>query len=226
MTFLLYLALNLAVLSFAAYSARIGGLRLYVALWVLGIGAGMLNNMIEGVVFGVAPLAMVAGAIAMAAVSFAILAAIAILLTRQWRSGAIAPSGPPLTVMKLAAIVIAYEILYFTAGTFVFPYVAPFYANIGLPSGASVIALEVPRALLWVAFAWPFLRLAPRFVPLNLALTYSVIGGIAPLVVDNPLMPLWVRIPHMIETSTSNFLFGLFVGWLLTWRPRPAQVTA
>ncbi len=226
MTYLLYLALNLAVLTFAAFSARIGGWRLYVALWVLGIGAGMINNMIEGVVFGVAPIGAVLDAIAMAAVAFAILAAVAMLLTRKWRAGDLAPAGPQLSLPKLGAIVVVYEILYFTAGTLVFPYVAPFYANIGLPSGAEVIALEIPRALLWLAFAWPFLRLAPRFVPLNLALAFSVIGGIAPLVVDNPLMPLWVRIPHMIETSTSNFLFGLFVGWLLTWRREPARAVA
>jgi hypothetical protein len=226
MTYLLYLALNLAVLTFAAFSAQVGGWRLYAALWVLGIGAGMINNMIEAVVFRVAPLASVFSAIAMAAVSFAVLAGVAILISRKWRAGDRVPAGPVLTVPKLAAIVVAYEILYFAAGTVVFPYVAAFYADRGLPSGALVFALQVPRALLWVAFAYPLLRLSPRLTPLNLALAYGVIGGIAPLVVDNPLMPLWVRIPHMIETSTSNFLFGLFVGWLLTYKRAPDRAVA
>ena len=32
---------------------------------------------------------------------------------------------------------------------------------------------------------------------------------------DNPYMPPDVRLAHGIETSSSNFLFGLLVGWLL-----------
>jgi hypothetical protein len=57
-----------------------------------------------------------------------------------------------------------------------------------------------------------------------LALVYSVIAGIAPLLPDNPYMPPDVRFYHGIEVSVSNFIFGLVVGYLFSWRrPAPAQ---
>jgi hypothetical protein len=34
----------------------------------------------------------------------------------------------------------------------------------------------------------------------------------------SPYMPEAVRITHLIETASSNFIFGGFVGWLLAQR--------
>jgi len=39
------------------------------------------------------------------------------------------------------------------------------------------------------------------------------------LLLPNPLMPQEVRMVHLLETATSNFLFGWFVVWVLRgWR--------
>ena len=138
----------------------------------------------------------------------------------RWRDGEAPGSVPDASVRNLALIVLGYEILYWTAGTFVWPFVAEFYSDKALPAVPLVAALQVPRALIFVLAAWPWLRTNPRFAPVILGIAYSVIGGIAPMFPDNPYMPADVRLAHGIETSVSNFLFGLLVGYLL--RPRPA----
>lgn len=42
----------------------------------------------------------------------------------------------------------------------------------------------------------------------------------AQLLFPNPYMPRAVSMAHMIETTSSNFIFGLVVGFLLLWRPQ------
>jgi hypothetical protein len=39
------------------------------------------------------------------------------------------------------------------------------------------------------------------------------------LLLPNPLMPAEVRMVHLVETASSNFLFGWLLVWLLLrWR--------
>jgi peptidoglycan/LPS O-acetylase OafA/YrhL len=84
-----------------------------------------------------------------------------------------------------------------------------------------VAAVQIVRSLIFLAAVFPLLKSGLRGAPLVLALVYSVIGGVAPLLLDNPYMPPDIRFYHAIETSTSNFLFGLVVGYLFN-RRRPA----
>jgi hypothetical protein len=39
-------------------------------------------------------------------------------------------------------------------------------------------------------------------------------------VLPSPLMTASVRLSHFIETTTSNFIFGLLVTGLLLWHPK------
>jgi hypothetical protein len=61
---------------------------------------------------------------------------------------------------------------------------------------------------------------------LVLGFAFSMIGGIAPLFPDNPYMTADARLAHGIETGSSNFLFGIAVGWLLTRRRKPSAADA
>ena len=47
------------------------------------------------------------------------------------------------------------------------------------------------------------------------ALTMSVVGGVAPLIIPNPYLPDAVRYAHLPEVGVSNFLFGFVDAWLL-----------
>ena len=218
MKLLLYLALNLIVLAAAARLSRGPRWPLVIALLVLGFGIGMANTLIEAIVFGVIRPAEALGALGFALVVFSLLSVFAIVISGRWRAPA-EPSVPvAVTPLRLLLVVLAYELLYFGAGTLVFPYVADFYATRHLPPYHLVAALQVVRSLLFLAFAYPLLRRAPRHAPWLLAIAFAVIAGIAPLVMDNPYMPPDIRFYHAIETASSNFVFGFILGWL--FRPR------
>lgn len=218
MKILLYLALNLAVLIAAARLSHGPRWPLFLALLILGVGIGMANNLIEAIVFGVIRPADAIGGLGFALTSFTLLSLLAVLIAGQWRGPAVPPATLPLTPARLALAVIAYELLYFGAGTLVFPYVADFYATRTLPPFHLVAALQVARALIFLAFAIPLLRRAPRHAPWLLAVAFAVIAGIAPLVMDNPYMPANIRFYHAIEVGTSNFVFGFILGWLFRSR--------
>lgn len=54
--------------------------------------------------------------------------------------------------------------------------------------------------------------------------TLSVLGG-GGLIVPNPYLPDAVRWAHLVEVGVSNFVYGAFIGWLLT-SPRATAAVA
>lgn len=216
----LYVLLTLAALVMAGIASRGGGRNLWLALLALGWIVSQFNTLLEAVVFSVMPLTAALVQLLVSAVAFALLAAVALALSGKWRGVEAPKSTTEASARNFALIVLGYEILYWTAGTFVWPFVAEYYSDKALPAVPLVAVLQVPRALMFVLAAWPWLRTNPRFAPVVLGIAYSVIGGIAPMFPDNPYMPADVRLAHGIETGVSNFLFGILVGYLL--RPRPA----
>ena len=221
MLFGLYVLLTFLTLVLAAAVSRSGGRQLWLSLLVLGWIVSQLNTLLEAVVFSVMPWTHAAIQLAISLVVLALLAALAVLVVGRWRRRSVEP--PPLdkSLGTLGLIILAYEALYWTAGTFVWPFVADFYADKPLPPVLAVIALQVPRSLIFVAAAWPWLRTSPRFAPFVLGFAFAMIGGIAPLLPDNLYMTASARLAHGIETGSSNFLFGIFVAWILTRKKRP-----
>lgn len=220
----LYLLLNLAVLWMVARACAASGWRLVPMLFLAGFVVGSANSLIEALFFHVLGPTEVGAAALPAAIVFAILSPLAVLSAGRWRKGAETVDEGGFTPMKLLGCVAAYELLYWTAGTLVYPYIEHFYATRALPPGYAVAAVQVVRALIFVGAVYPLLKTGLRGAPLVLALVYSVIGGVAPLLPDNPYMPADIRFYHGIELTLSNFVFGLVVGHLFGWRRRvPAQ---
>jgi len=57
---------------------------------------------------------------------------------------------------------------------------------------------------------------------LTVGLLFTLLSGVAPLLMPNPYFPDSVRWMHFMEVTSSNFVFGAIVGWL--WgRPRLVQ---
>jgi len=132
---------------------------------------------------------------------------------------------------KSAAIMPVYLLLYFGAGYFIAwqnPELRAFYG--GTDPGSFFLQMQsivqndpwltpfqMWRSLLWVMFVLPVIRMArPNawwtavIVGLLLAVPMNI-GHILP----NPLFPeTSVRLSHLIETSSSNFIFGLAITWL------------
>ena len=139
-------------------------------------------------------------------------------------------------VGKLCLIVIAYVVIYFTFGYFIAWKSAAVRAYYGgqdpgslLTQMSSVIRetpwlipLQVVRAILWAAIAVPVIRMMKgRWweAGLAVALLFGVVAT-SLLLFPNPLMPREVRMVHLLETATSNFLFGWLVVLVLCGRRR------
>jgi hypothetical protein len=129
-------------------------------------------------------------------------------------------------VRKLSLIVITYLVIYFTFGYFIAWKNADVRAYYGGSDPGSFLAqmigvvrdtplllpLQVVRAILWAAIAVPVIRMMKGHlweIGLAVALLFAVMSS--QLLLPNPLMPQEVRMVHLLETATSNFLFG----WLI-----------
>ena len=133
---------------------------------------------------------------------------------------------------KLAILAPAYLLLYFGAGYYIAwqnPAVQAFYH--GANPGNFLLAMadnwqndpflflfQIGRSMLWVLFALPLVRMTRGNTWMK-ALVVGLMLGV-PMnighILANPLIPsASVQLSHMIETSSSTFVFGLLIAWLL-----------
>ena len=225
--------------------SRWTGWRLAAAICFVFYGVTTFMSQIESVVFltrlppGLIPRLFLMRALI--AVPFSILAVLILgkrkaeIADSQQHSSLAVPASE--WAWKLALIAVLYVILYFTFGYYIAwrnPAVLEYYRGIDEGSflthmGSVVrdqpwlIPFQIVRAMLWVALALPVIRMLKGQWPetaLSIALLFSVVMN-AQLLLPNPYMPEPVRMAHLVETASSNFIFGAFIGWLLT--PREAK---
>jgi len=132
---------------------------------------------------------------------------------------------------KLAVIAVAYMILYSTFGYFIAwknPAVQAYYG--GIDEGSFLAHMQVVfstapwlepfqalRALLWVMLALPVIRMMKGYwheTGFAVGLIFAVLMN-SQLLLPTPLMPEAVRMTHLVETASYNFIFGFLIVWLL-----------
>jgi hypothetical protein len=210
------------LLALAVSMAASGGPRIAV-LFLVAAGVPA-NNLIEAVFFSLdIPRANLLPLFLYTLASGALFA-----MVLDWLVGAAAPATagratrtPANLGLRLVAVDVVYIALYLTAGHFVWPFVREFYSSRPLPTMPAVVAMQVFRGLVFAAIVLALMRVLARrpwSAAWLVAAAMALVGGVAPLLVPNPYMPASVRFPHMVETSVSNFLFGL-VGARLLRRP-------
>ncbi|HET6977917.1 MAG TPA: hypothetical protein VFI24_16430 [Pyrinomonadaceae bacterium] len=228
--------LNAAVWSYVILRASWTSWKLILTIFLVFFGVTTLMPQIETAFFitnlppGMLSRLFVAGAI-MAAV-FAPLSALILGKARaKDTSGQLWPSmSAGAWIARLALIVVIYVAIYFTFGYFIAwqstavrAYYGghdpgSFFSQIAsvLRDQPSLFLLQIVRALLWTALAVPVVQMmkgkwweAGFAVALLFAVTSSQ------LLLPNPLMPYDVRMAHLVETATSNFLFGWLVVLIL-----------
>jgi len=133
-------------------------------------------------------------------------------------------------VRKLGVIAIAYVILYFTFGYFIAwrnPALREYYGGVDngfFPQMQSVLRdtpwlapFQILRAICWAGIAGLVIKMLKGGwleAAITIALLFSVLMN-AQLLLPNPYMPATVRMSHFVETASSNFIFGMLIGWLL-----------
>lgn len=232
--------LNTIVLTYIILRSRWTGWRLVAAVFFVFYGVITFMSQIESAVFITRlPPGMLPRLFMMGALIAAPFAALAVLILGKRKADAADIDVNSRLVMptsewarKLTIIAIIYLILYFTFGYFIAwrnPAVREYYGGIDaggffahmntvLTDTPWLIPFQVLRAMLWTAIALPVIRMMKgrrHETALALGLLFGVLMN-AQLLLPNPYMPEAVRMTHLIETASSNFLFGLFIGWLLT----------
>ena len=120
-----------------------------------------------------------------------------------------------------------YIVCYFVAGMAVWPFVSEYYLHQAqpMPAVGHVLTLQVFRGLAFAAIVLLIVHACDgsrRERAVVAGLTLAVLGGVAPLVMPNPLMPTAIRMAHLFEVTPSIFVFGAVIAWALTRRPRTA----
>jgi hypothetical protein len=112
----------------------------------------------------------------------------------------------------------SYIFLYYAAGMIIFPFVRDFYATQQLPSAGTIIGLQLlirgPIFVLLCIGLTRMLGLSRVSGALAVGAAFTMLSGVAPLVMPNPFFPDAVRWVHFCEVVSENFVFGAIVGWL------------
>lgn len=230
--------INGAVWTYVIRRSRWTGWKLIITVFLVFYGVTTAMPQIETAYFitrlppGMLPRLFLAGIIIAA-----VFAPLAVLILGKARAGA--NETPPETrlnlspgswVAKLSLIVVAYILIYFTFGYFIawkVEAVRAYYngtdpgnffthiANV-LRTEPLLFVLQAVRALLWAALAVPVIKMMKGEwweTGFAVALVFAVMTSL--LLLPNPLMPDEVRMAHLLETATSNFLFGWLVVLIL-----------
>jgi len=128
--------------------------------------------------------------------------------------------------------IIFYPLIYFLFGYFVawqFPGVREFYFDSTtilpffehmrntLSSNPTLIFWQMGRGALWVLVALPVIRMM-KGTAVESAVTVGLIFAFvmnSQHLMPNPYMPAMIRLPHFIETASSNFIWGMLITWLM-----------
>lgn len=232
--------INAAVLTYVILRAGWTGWKLVLTIFFVLYGVGTLMPQIETAFFITnLPPGMLARLFLAGAIMAAVFSPLAVLILGKARNkdGAAERSWPRMSagvwVGKLLLVVIIYVVIYFTFGYFIAwqsPAVRAYYggrdpgsfiAQIAsvLRDQPSLFLLQVGRALLWTAIALPVIRMMKGKwweAGLGVALLFAMASS--QLLLPNPLMPYEVRMAHLLETATSNFLFGWLVVLILKYK--------
>jgi hypothetical protein len=218
--------LSVAVLTAVATATSATGWPLVWMLFSLDFGISWVNTLDEATLFHVVTPRAALRALVYGAIVSLMIAALLVFVLKRLREETPAADGKSLQrsgvwTWKLLAGAAIYVVFYFIAGFFVYPFIQTFYAGRWLPSTGELCIIQLFRGLFYIAVALPFLRrMAGRrlHAAVVLGLCFSVLGGVAPLLLPNPYMPGRVRMAHSIEVGVSNFIFGLIVAFLLVSR--------
>jgi hypothetical protein len=245
--------LNTAALSWLVLRSREHGWRLIAILAVVFFGVQTFMPQVESVIFQSLPafarhlpIEMVPR-IFLAGLLHAVLWAPAAVVLLGKRKGEASPAEPgvfsPTTsgewASRLAMASALYVVLYFTFGYFVAwrnPAVTAYYE--GTDSGSFwqqmgttlrdtpwLVLAQALRGLLWAALALVVIRTLKTSrveTALCLGTLFAVVMS-AGLLLPNPFMPHDVRMAHLAETASSDFIFGVALGWLFRPATRPGE---
>ena len=123
-------------------------------------------------------------------------------------------------IWKVFVGIFLYIFFYLLAGfilQMVYPELLDFYEG-KIPSFDIMIGTQVFRGLIFVLIAILILRtliIKPWKKAIYIGIFFAFVGGVLPLIIPNELMPYSIRMAHLIEVLSSNFIYGVLLAYLL-----------
>lgn len=200
--------------------------RLVATLWLIFCVIGTFNILIEAYLFNVTSLSETWQGMLQGFLSFTPgILAIGLLLSNQ-----LPVIGKPIRksystfgyIWRILTGNVLYFVFYAVAGMILqasYPGLMDFYAD-KIPPLIFIVQTNLFfRGFVFVAIA----ILIAQTTHLNkwktgilIGAFFSILGGIAPLLSPNELMPIDIRLAHGFEVGISNFLYGMVLGLLFT----------
>ena len=234
--------LSTIVLAYVIIRSRYTRWHLFLAVFVVLYGVMTVMPQIETAYFVKLPSGMLSRLFLFGAIFSTVFSLFAVLVLGKTRpeengneSHSLLEMPASEWLVKLSIIVVVYLVLYFTFGYFIAWKSEAVQAYYGGSDPGSFLAqmksvirdtpllipLQIVRAILWTALAAVVIRMMKgRWWEAGLAvsLVFAVVLS-SQLLLPNPLMPDEVRTVHLVETASSNFIFGwLIVVILRRWK--------
>jgi len=233
-------ALQALAISYPIVRSRWTGWRLTVTIFIVFYGVTTFLSQIETVVFlnyftDIVSTEMIPRLFLNGAIIAALFSPLTVLI--QGKIGGATEAGEadgrlPMSLgewaWKLLLIAVIYVIIYIAFGALVAMPLAgedfqEYYAGLQLPPW--ILPFQMVRAMIWTALALPVIQMMKgRWweAGLAVALLFSILMG-SLLLVPTDFMPDAIRRAHLVEVTSSNFLFGWIVVGLLTYRRKPRR---
>jgi hypothetical protein len=231
--------LDTLVLTYVILRSRWSGWRLIATVFYVFYGVMTFISQIESAVFNILPPGVLPRLFLMGVLVTAPFSLLAVLILGKGKADKTTFNEPnsrlqmPIKewALKLAAIAIIYMILYSTFGYFIAwknPAIQAYYG--GIDEGSffahmKVVFTSAPwlepfqalRGILWALLALPVIRMMKgrwQEAAIAVGLLFAVLMN-SQLLLPTPLMPEAVRMTHLLETASYNFIFGTLIVWLL-----------
>jgi len=231
--------LDTIVLAYIILRSRWSGWRLITTVFFVFYGVMTFIAQIESLIFNILPPGVLPRLFLMGLLITAPFSLLAVLLLGKGKAEPTKRNEPNLRLImpvkewawKLAVIAIVYMVLYSTFGYFIAwknPAIQVYYGGIdegNFFAHMKVVFTTAPwlepfqalRGILWALLALPVIRMMKghwQETAIAVGLLFAVLMN-SQLLLPTPLMPEAVRMSHLLETATSNFIFGFFIVWLL-----------
>jgi len=233
---------NAVILAYLILRSRWAGWKLVAAVFLVFFGVATFMPQIETAYFVTLPPGMLPRIFLMGAIVAAIFSPLAVLILgkRKQHNGEANSTrlqmGLNEWAWKAGVIMVLYVIIYFTFGYFIAWQSAAVRAYYGGADPGSFFAqmstvpretpwllpLQAVRGLLWMALGVLLVGMLKGGwweTALTVAVLFSFLMS-SQLLIPNEFMPREVRMAHLVETLTSDFLFGfLLVSVLFSGTP-------
>jgi len=231
--------INTAAVLFFVYNSRLRGIKLSVALFLIIFAIQYFMSQIETLWFNDS-LKMPLNTVLMLVTGGGIMS-ILFSITATWMTGKFKTLDYPTTQINKPCIkqlakpvallsIAIWPLIYFTAGYFIawqFAEIREYYSGSTEMESLFVMMQEnvasglyffqILRGALWVSIAiLVFMSTNGSWIRkgIIMGVLLSCLGS-SQLLLPNPIMPEMVRLGHLLETSTSNFLWGFVLAWFL-----------